>query len=207
MLEGFSNNFSGQANKILSDLEDVKKYKNQFNRIISNYKISNLEKVSIQIVLNENLVSNIEHIRDNSRDSLLSFTTDSDNKNILSSYINESRKITIEDLFDISIEYQKDGKALGKAQSNGTEKMVRSIILLIILKDMVQKGGKIPFMLDELGDLDRANTPELLRFCSENGFLPIFVGTSPISSVEKIYTIGEDGYKSYTDENWAARWH
>lgn len=207
ILTNISNTFSGQASTILNALEDVKKYKNQFNKIISNYKISNLEKVSIQIVLNENLVSNLEHIRDNSRDSLLSLTSDSDNINILSRYINESKKISIEDLFDIGIEYQKEGKALGKAQSNGTEKMVRSIILLIILKDMVQKGGTIPFMLDELGDLDKANTPELLRFCSEQGFLPIFVGTSPISSVEKIYTIGEDGYKSYTDENWASVWH
>lgn len=206
ILTNISNTFSGQASTILNALEDVKKYKNQFNKIISNYKISNLERVSIQIVLNENLVSNLEHIRDNSRDSLLSLTSDSDNRDILSRYINESKKITIEDLFDIGIEYQKEGRALGKAQSNGTEKMVRSIILLIIIKDMVQKGGKIPFMLDELGDLDKANTPELLRFCSEHGFLPIFVGTSPTSSVEKIYTIGEDGYKSYTDEGWASRW-
>jgi len=115
-------------------------------------------------------------------------------------YIRKEKVIYLSDLFEIQLNREKAGKKETSKQSNGTEKMLRVMLLLILMRGMINKEDTIPFLIDEVADIDNNNQAELLEFFKQLNLLPISASPNTSHEFEKIYHIEEIDGKSYLND-------
>lgn len=202
LLQSIAQSFSNPTFQLLDKFEHFKVFINNFNQQLSKIKISNIEKIVIKVKEAETLIKELELIS-----KLQHFTKDnlfaeqlSDNIVILKFYLEQSRKVEFKELFEIKAEVTINGIAKEidfskQIESTGADKVIRLIIILSIIHKLAisHKENKIPICIDEVLTIDPNNTNQILQFCKENNFIPIFAAPYFITSavIDRTYWLNK----------------
>ncbi len=204
LLQSVANDFSIPTLELLNKFNDFKEFVKRFNTHLSNYTVSNIEKISITVVDNERLINDLKKIGSIQaipKDLLLLNFNKPDNIQILDRYLKYSRKVEFKEMFELIVEIQKGGKKervdiSKQIESDGTDRMIKLFIFLTLIKWMVvdEVENKIVIYIDEGGQFGNINRKEIIRFCKENNIVPIFAAPDGIvlPDIEKYYFLIPD---------------
>jgi len=199
LLESISTQFANPAYTLLKRYDEFKEFVyNKFNQKLAQTKISDIDSLRIELIDNKRLldeakkISQIQQVR-----GQLMFEFDhSENLKVLDNYLDTGKKIDFEDLFDIGLSLSSKGNLkqvdLGaQIESDGTDKMIRLIIVMSIINRLAinDEENRIALFIDEVATIDKQNRPELVRFCKEHHFIPIFAAPEAVEGFGKYYFI------------------
>jgi len=199
LLESISAQFANPAYALLKRYEEFKEFVyNKFNSKLSQAKISDIESLSIELVDNKRLVEEVKKISQiqQVRGQLMFEFDHSENLKVLDHYLDAGKKIEFDDLFDITLHLSRKGvnKQVDlneQIESDGTDKMIRLIIIMTIINRLAifDDENRIALFIDEVATIDKQNRPELVRFCKEHNFIPIFAAPDAVAGFGKYYFI------------------
>jgi hypothetical protein len=127
-------------------------------------------------------------------------------------YFNQIRnygtEINLKDMFRLKFAVQFSHQPdpveryeIHRFESNGTETGVKIVIYLGLIGLLQERknvaGTRIPFFLDEVGSIDADNLNQLITYCAENNFLPIFASPEIRKDISHNYLLRRDGSRSY----------
>ena len=194
-----------RVKSFLDQLDAVKTYTHRMNRTISKYTISDLSNVQINIDINMKQFDILKQI--NSDEVEYSLFSDEEEMiggdDFFLEYIGKEKVFHLSDLFSINTQREKNKIKEDSKQSNGTERMLHVMLLLILMREMINKEDTIPFLIDEVMDIDVQNQAQLLSFFKELNLLPISASPHVAHEFDKVYHIEEINSKSYLDTNTA----
>jgi uncharacterized protein YoxC len=219
LLDQVSNEFTQPVQAFLDAYKHFEEFIKKFNKSISEYKISDLTALKIELKAHTSLFEDLEKISkiirvdDFKTDLFNHFNTkeQQDYLKVLEEYINNrNREINFKELFEVRLNaYDENGKPkpidlkVGN-ESQGTIRMINLILFLLVIKffKTEDEENKLVFFIDE-DVIDSSNTEQLIRFCKENGFVIIFAAKHQIVGLEKYYFIKKSAQhqnKVYADE-------
>ena len=210
LLKNISTQFANPCRTIYSRFEEFNSFiTNQFNSKIKKTQISDIDTLKIEIVENEKLIKDLNkiiQIRDLT--SELIFDDQSENLKTLNKYLDNQTTITFNDLFDIKLHLHKKGQhkvvdLKNQIESDGTDKMIRLVLIMSIINQIVVKDdeNKIVLFVDEIGTIDEANRIEILNFCKEHNFIPISAAPlHPYDGFDKYYLVRRNKGKIVVSE-------
>lgn len=219
LLDQVSNEFTQPVQIFLDAYKHFEEFIKKFNRSISEYKISDLTALKIELKAHTSLFEDLEKISkiirvdDFKTDLFNRFNTkeQQDYLKVLEEYINNrNREINFKELFEVRLNaYDENGKPkpidlkVGN-ESQGTIRMINLILFLLVIKffKTEDEENKLVFFIDE-DVIDSSNTEQLIRFCKENGFVIIFAAKHQIVGLEKYYFIKKSAQhqnKVFADE-------
>jgi hypothetical protein len=210
LLANVSTQFANPCGTLRSRFEEFNSFiTNQFNSKIKKIKISDIDTLKIEIIENEKLIKDLNkiiQIRDLT--SELIFDNQSENLNTLNKYLDNQTTITFNDLFDIRLHLHKKGQhkvvdLKNQIESDGTDKMIRLVLIMSIINQIVVKDeeNKIVLFVDEIGTIDEANRIEILNFCKEHNFIPISAAPlHPYDGFDKYYLVRRNKGKIVVSE-------
>lgn len=199
LLESISTQFANPAFTLLKRYEEFKEFVyNKFNQKLAQTRISDIESLTIELVDNKKLVEEVKKISQIQQvkgQLMFEFDT-SENLKILNSYLDSGKKIEFDDLFDITLHLSKKGTSKvvdlsDQIESDGTDKMIRLVIIMSIINRLAinDEENRIALFIDEVATIDKQNRPELVRFCREHHFIPIFAAPDAVPGFGKYYFI------------------
>lgn len=199
LLNSISTQFANPCRTIQSRYEEFDAFiKNRFNSRLGKIHISDIDSLKIEIIENEKLMKDLDKIskiRDLTTE--LIFDDQSDNLNLLNAYLDKQATINFEDLFDIKLHLNRKGRhkvvdLKNQIESDGTDKMIRLVIIMSIINQIViqDEENKIVLFIDEIGTIDEENRYEILNFCKEYNFIPITAAPlHPYDGFDKYYLL------------------
>lgn len=199
LLESISTQFANPAYTLLKRYEEFKEFVyNKFNQKLAQTRISDIESLTIELMDNKRLVEEvrkISQIQTIKGQLMFEFDT-SENLKILNNYLDSGKKIDFDDLFDITLHLSKKGTTKPvdlseQIESDGTDKMIRLVIIMSIINRLAinDDENRIALFIDEVATIDKQNRPELVRFCREHHFIPIFAAPDAVPGFGKYYFI------------------
>lgn len=199
LLESISTQFANPAFTLLKRYEEFKEFLyNKFNNKLSQTRISDIESLNIELMDNKKLVDEIKKISQIQQVSgQLMFEFDhSENLKVLDHYLESGKKIEFDDMFDITLHLSRKGTTKQvdlseQIESDGTDKMIRLVIIMNIINRLAitDHENRIALFIDEVATIDKQNRPELVRFCKDHYFIPIFAAPDAVPGFGKYYFI------------------
>ncbi len=199
LLESISAQFANPAYTLLKRYDEFKEFvNNKFNHKLSQSRISDIESLTIELVDNKKLVDEVKKISQIQQiKGQLMFEFDhSENLKVLDAYLESGKKIEFDDLFDITLHLTRKGTTKPvdlneQIESDGTDKMIRLMIVMNIINRLAiaDDENRIVLFIDEVATIDKQNRPELVRFCREHYFIPIFAAPDAVAGFGKYYFI------------------
>jgi hypothetical protein len=203
LLDNISSQFTKPIKGFLQRYDEFKSFIKKFNNEISQYQISNIQKIEIELNDASSLISDLELIISIKSVVDLHQTELFDDKQKealekLNQYLEKSKNYEFGQLFDINLnliinDRKKTVNLSKQVESEGTDKTLKLILFMLIIKRFFvrsendMENNKVVLFVDEILKMDDNNVKELIRFCHQNGFLPIFAAKSQASGVEKFY--------------------
>jgi DNA repair exonuclease SbcCD ATPase subunit len=210
LLESISTQFANPAYTLLKRYDEFKEFiNNKFNHKLSQSRISDIESLTIELVDNKKLVEEVKKISQIQQvKGQLMFEFDhSENLKILDAYLESGKKIDFENLFDITLHLTRKGSTKPvdlneQIESDGTDKMIRLMIVMNIINRLAiaDDENRIVLFIDEVATIDKQNRPELVRFCREHYFIPIFAAPDAVAGFGKYYFIYPNSGKINVNE-------
>jgi hypothetical protein len=199
LLGSISTQFANPAFNLRKRYEEFKTFVyNRFNESLAKTRISNIESLRIELVDNKRVLFDLERIASiENLNSQLAFEFEQgEDLKILNQYLDNGKTIDFEDLFDIELHLDVKGKLKRvdlkeQVESDGTDRMIRLVIVMAIINRLAVSApeNKIALFIDEIGTIDEHNRPQLVQFCKEHNFLPIFAAPQPYDGFSKYYFI------------------
>ncbi len=212
LLKSISTQFANPAYTLLRRYEEFKSFiYNKFNYGLSKTRISDIESLRIELVDNKKLLDEIKAIsviQEFTDQLILELDVESENLKILSAYLDNSRRISFDELFDIELHLDIKGTIkkvdlAHQVESDGTDRMIRLVIIMSIINRLAihDAENKIALFIDEVATIDKHNRPELVKFCRQHHFIPIFAAPDPVPGFSKYYMIYPQKGKITISEN------
>jgi DNA repair exonuclease SbcCD ATPase subunit len=200
LLESIAVQFANPAQRFLDAYEEFKAFvHHEFNRTMGEIQISNLESLNVLLEPNERLQNDLRSIAE------LSLTTDglfrmpdhtAKRLDILREYLEKGQAIAFSDLFNLQLRLSINGKVrsvnLGKqVESDGTDRMLRLIIVMAVISRLSQRSpdNRVVLFIDEIATIDGKNRPQLVEFCKEHHFYPIFAAPDIVDGFDQYLLI------------------
>lgn len=211
LLKNISTQFANPCRTIYSRFEEFNSFiTNQFNSKLRKIKISDIDTLKIEILENEKLIKDLKkimQIRDIAP-AELEFDDQNENLKVLNKYLDDQKNIAFNELFDIKLHLHKKGQhkvfdLKHQVESDGTDKMIRLVLVMAIINQIVVKDNenKIVLFIDEVLTIDPENRSELVNFCKENFFIPIFASIPPlVDGFDKYYLVRRNKGKIVVSE-------
>lgn len=199
LLQSISTQFSNPAYTLLKRYEEFKQFVyDKFNEKLRKTRISDLSELKLELIDNKKILDElrmISQIQDINGQMSFDFGQ-SESLRILNLYLDNGKKVSFEELFDIELQLMKKGELKkvdlgGQVESDGTDRMIRLIIVMNIINRLAidNEENRIALFIDEVATIDKQNRPELVRFCQEHNFIPIFAAPDPVPGFHKYYFI------------------
>ncbi|GAB4162879.1 MAG: hypothetical protein Fur005_21870 [Roseiflexaceae bacterium] len=204
----------GELDKLTQAFEVVRSRVADLNNSIRRVSISNIERIELQVQESQL----VEAIRQTSRLQLDMFvpSTGSLSLEMADQQIEEylvgtlrahGRELNLDDLFQLEfrVTYAQTGEQRTVAEihafeSNGTAIGVKIVVYLGLIRLLQgsRRGiiTRIPFFLDEVGSLSSNNVRQIIAYCTEHNFLPIFASPTIRSDIPHSYILQRDGDRS-----------
>jgi len=216
LYQSYNNLFTrikGEMDKFIQAFDVVRDRVATLNRNIKNVSISNIECIELNVKENQTVKAikkicqrqpglfSIDH-QDCSSEQAREILDD-----YLSTIRDYGREINLEDMFQLtfSVRFNRSTKPvytqeIHKFESHGTETGIKIILYLGLISLLQEKrqalSARIPFFLDEVGSIDSHNLKQLIRYCSDNNFLPIFASPDIRNDVPYNYIFKREGKRS-----------
>lgn len=191
-------NFVNPVKSFRLEYANFKTYVQKFSQTLSKYPVSNIRKISIHTRDNTELLRELDLIHNVERDSLWRNTPASEEGiRMMRQKFEENRAIYFEQLFDLELEIEMDDErkktvSLSKQiESQGTDAVLKLFLFLSVIRQLAdgRPDNKIAIYFDELGRIGPKNISQVIHFCRDNNFIPIFAAPTDIEGIEKYYTI------------------
>ena len=111
-------------------------------------------------------------------------------------YIEQGKDIAFSDLFSLQLKLTIAGKEktvdLSKqVESDGTDRMLRLVIVMQVISRLVDLSpeNRIVMFIDEIATIDGKNRPQLVAFCREHHFYPIFAAPEMVEGFDRYVLI------------------
>ncbi|MCG8328140.1 MAG: hypothetical protein MI974_10665 [Chitinophagales bacterium] len=212
LLESIAVQFANPAQRFLDAYEEFKAFvHNEFNRTMSEIHISNIESLSVVLEANERLQNDLRSIAE------LSLTTEglfrmpghtAKRLDILREYLEKGQAIAFSDLFHLQLKLTINGRVrsvnLGRqVESDGTDRMLRLIIVMAVISRLSDRSpdNRIVLFIDEIATIDGKNRPQLVDFCKEHHFYPIFAAPDIVDGFDQYVLIQRQEGGLVIDEN------
>ncbi len=199
LLGSISTQFANPAYNLRKRYEEFKTFVyNRFNERLSKTHISNIESLKIELVDNKKVLYELERIAsiENLNAQLTFEFENAEDLKILNHYLDTGKTVDFEDLFDIELVLDVKGQMKRvdlkeQVESDGTDRMIRLVIVMSIINRLAisSEDNKIALFIDEIGTIDEHNRPQLVQFCKEHNFIPIFAAPQPYDGFSKYYFI------------------
>ncbi|MFZ4475090.1 MAG: hypothetical protein ACOYPR_07855 [Saprospiraceae bacterium] len=180
------------------EYQNFKAYVQKFSQSLSKYPVSNIRKISIHTRDNTELLRELDLIYNVERDSLWRASAASEEGiQMMRKKFDENRAIHFEQMFDLELEIEMDGdrkktvRLDKQVESQGTDAVLKLFLFLSVIRQLADSGpnNKIAIYFDELGRIGPKNISQVIQFCRDNNFIPIFAAPTDIEGIEKYYTI------------------
>lgn len=199
LLASISTQFANPAFNMLKRYEEFKQYiYTKFNSKLAGTRISDIESLQIELLDNKRVLGEIRaisEIQEINGQMMLEFDQ-TESLKILNQYLDNSKKIHFDELFDIELHLQLKGllkkvDLANQVESDGTDRMIRLVIIMSIINRLAitDVDNRITLFIDEVATIDKHNRPELVKFCREHNFIPIFAAPDPVPGFSKYYFI------------------
>ncbi len=199
LLQSISTQFANPAYTLLKRYEEFKQFiYTKFNQKLAQTRISDIESLQIELLDNKRVISEINaisSIQEINGQMMLEFDQ-TENLRVLNNYLDNSRKIHFDELFDIELHLTLKGAVkkvdlVNQVESDGTDRMIRLVIIMSIINRLAvnHHDNRITLFIDEVATIDKHNRPELVKFCREHNFIPIFAAPDPVPGFSKYYFI------------------
>ncbi len=205
----------GELDKLTQAFESVRSRVAELNNSIRQVSISNIERIELHV--QEGQI--VEAIRQTSRlqTDMFSPLTGSlsleDAEKQIENYLvgtlrAHGKELNLDDLFDLEfrVTYAQTGEQrtvteIHSFESNGTAIGVKIVIylgLIRLLQGGTRRGAvtRIPFFLDEVGSLSSNNVRQIIAYCEDHNFLPIFASPTIRSDIPHSYILQRNGERS-----------
>lgn len=191
-------NFVNPVKSFRLEYQNFKAYVQKFSQTLSKYPVSNIQKISIYTRDNTELLRELDLIHNVERDSLFRSTAASEEGiQMMRKKFDENRPIKFEQMFDLELEIEMDGdrkknvRLDKQVESQGTDAVLKLFLFLSVIRQLADSGSnnKIAIYFDELGRIGPKNISQVIQFCRDNNFIPIFAAPTDIEGIEKYYTI------------------
>ncbi|MCC6601348.1 MAG: hypothetical protein IT223_11855 [Crocinitomicaceae bacterium] len=199
LLGSISTQFANPAYNLRKRYEEFKTFVyNRFNESLAKTHISNIESLKIELVDNKRVLYELERISAiENLNAQLAFEFDQgEDLKILNQYLDSGKSINFADLFDIELVLDVKGNLKRvdlkeQVESDGTDRMIRLVIVMSIINRLAISSpeNKIALFIDEIGTIDEHNRPQLVQFCKDHNFIPIFAAPQPYDGFSKYYFI------------------
>lgn len=199
LLGSISTQFANPAYNLRKRYEEFKTFVyNRFNESLAKTHISNIESLKIELVDNKKTLYELERIASiENLNAQLSFEFENaEDLKILNHYLDTGKSVDFEDLFDIELVLDVKGQMKRvdlkeQVESDGTDRMIRLVIVMAIINRLAisSEDNKIALFIDEIGTIDEHNRPQLVQFCKDHNFIPIFAAPQPYDGFSKYYFI------------------
>ncbi|MDZ4756715.1 MAG: hypothetical protein SGJ10_01075 [Bacteroidota bacterium] len=211
LLESISTQFANPAYTLLKRFEEFQEFVvNNFNQKLGKTRISDIESLRIELIENRRLMDELKKISkiQEIKGQMMFDFDQSESLKILNHYLDTSKKIKFEDLFDMTLHLTRKGQSRPvdlseQIESDGTDKMIRLVIVMNIINRLAinDEENRIALFIDEVATIDKQNRPELVRFCREHHFIPIFAAPDAVPGFGKYYFIYPSAGKISINEN------
>jgi len=199
LLQSISTQFANPAFNLFRRYQEFKEFvATRFNQKLSKIQISNIEDLRIEIVDNQKVIGEIKKIsaiQDFTGQLMFEFDQ-SENLQILNQYLDSGKKIWFDELFDIELHLTIKGEnkkvdLKDQVESDGTDRMIRLVIIMAVINRLAlsDENNRVVLFIDEIGTIDEQNRPELVKFCKEHHFIPIFAAPQAFDGFDKYYFI------------------
>ncbi|MCX7743748.1 MAG: hypothetical protein N2167_04195 [Flavobacteriales bacterium] len=199
LLQSISTQFANPAFNLFRRYQEFKEFVSaRFNQKLSKIRISNIEDLRIEIVDNQKVIGEIKKIsaiQDFTGQLMFEFDQ-SENLQVLNQYLDSGKKIWFEELFDIELHLTIKGEnkkvdLKDQVESDGTDRMIRLVIIMAVINRLAlsDENNRVVLFIDEIGTIDEHNRPELVKFCKEHHFIPIFAAPQAFDGFDKYYFI------------------
>ncbi len=199
LLSSISTQFANPAYTLLKRYEEFKQFVyTKFNDKLSQTRISNIESMKIDLLDNERIIGELKKIASIQEfNGQMSFEFDqSENLKVLNTYLDSGKKVSFDELFNIELLLHIKGTdkrvdLANQVESDGTDRMIRLVIIMSIINRLAvtDERNKIALFIDEVATIDKQNRPEIVKFCKEHNFLPIFAAPDAVEGFNKYYFI------------------
>ena len=197
MLEAVVNKFVLPTQNFLKNYNEFKRNVKQFGTQLSAIQISGIHHLEISFNEMEQLMEDLQAISQIRDVRTFDFTGDRDaHLALLQTYIKKGAEYTLPNLFRLQIGIQRKPKdkltyldPKRQMESRGTDKMLRILIFLFILKKILdpKKKNRIVIHIDEVRDFSADNIKKLIEYCRECNVFPIFAGAGFAGSIIQAY--------------------
>lgn len=214
LLQSISTQFANPAYTLIKRFEEFDEFvKNTFNNKLSKTRISDIESLRIELVENKRLMDELKKISQiqEVKGQLMFDFDQSESLKILNHYLDTAKRIKFEDMFDMTLHLTRKGQSRPvdlseQIESDGTDKMIRLVIVMNIINRLAinEHDNRVALFIDEVATIDKQNRPELVRFCREHHFIPIFAAPDPVPGFGKYYFIYPSAGKITINENYHA---
>lgn len=199
LLQSISTQFANPAFNLFRRYQEFKEFvSTRFNQKLSKIRISNIEDLRIEILDNQRVIGEIKKIsaiQDFTGQLMFEFDQ-SENLQILNQYLDSGKKIWFDELFDIELHLTIKGEnkkvdLKDQVESDGTDRMIRLVIIMSVINRLAlsDENNRVVLFIDEIGTIDEHNRPELVKFCKEHHFIPIFAAPQAFDGFDKYYFI------------------
>jgi DNA repair exonuclease SbcCD ATPase subunit len=199
LLQSISTQFANPAFNLFRRYQEFKEFMySRFNQKLSKIRISNIEDLRIEIVDNQKIIGEIKKIsaiQDFTGQLMFEFDQ-SENLQVLNHYLDTGKKISFDELFDIELQLTIKGEnkkvdLKDQVESDGTDRMIRLVIIMAVINRLALSDelNRVVLFIDEIGTIDEHNRPELVKFCREHHFIPIFAAPQAFDGFDKYYFI------------------
>lgn len=199
LLSSISTQFANPAYTLLKRYEEFKQFVyTRFNEKLSSTRISNIESMKVDLLDNERIIGELKQIASIQEfNGQMSFEFDqSENLKVLNTYLDSGKKVGFDELFNIELLLHIKGTdkrvdLANQVESDGTDRMIRLVMIMSIINRLAvtDEQNKIALFIDEVATIDKQNRPELVKFCKDHFFIPIFAAPDAVEGFNKYYFI------------------
>lgn len=164
-----------------------------FNKQIGKVSISNLRRLSLEIIENTEITKNYRAIVDMQKADLFADLTETEKAiEKIYGFIRQRPVIKLSEWFGVRFIIEtaegtrKEYDDLSVIESNGTTIAIKTLVNMVLIRALMRdrRPYRIPFYIDEATQVDTPNLKEVVSLANEMGFCPVLASTTPVSVAE-----------------------
>jgi hypothetical protein len=212
LLQTVASTFSKPTGEFLGLYNDFKKFVGKYNRELEEFPVSNITNLSIEPVDVTKLVEalekistleNLQGVLDYEKGITDRVKEEDEKLTALEYMITEGKEISFQDLFELRVTLEIDGERKSQTdlnkqvESRATNRVLKLFLFLNVIRRLIESSpdNKIVIYIDEVGQIGPHNVEQIINFCSQYNFIPIFANSRHTEGIEKYFVIKKAGKK------------
>lgn len=179
--------------RLFEALYGLRESAESFNKQIGKVSISNLRRLSLEIIEHTEVTKSYRAIVDMQKADLFADLTETEGAiEKIYDVIRQRPVIKLCEWFGVRFIIEtaegtrKEYDDLSVIESNGTTIAIKTLVNMVLIRALMRdrRPYRIPFYVDEATQVDTPNLKEVVSLANEMGFCPVLASTTPVSVAE-----------------------